>query len=91
MGSSTDRRIGYSVIAVRFIFHSKVLPRDRWIPALGLLIGTFIAINSVINILFFVVDDLGEFFWRLSDVAYQMAAALKIPAIILLIPNAMIQ
>ena len=77
--------IGYAVIVVRLIFESKIDAKYRWIPALGVLIGTFLAINSVINILFFVVDDLGEFFWKLSDFAYSLASAAKLPMIILLL------
>ena len=77
--------IGYIIMTYRFIFHSSVKPSYRWIPAIGILVGSFFAINSIINILFFVVDDFGEIFWTLSDLAYSVAVAAKIPIIILLI------
>ncbi len=80
--------IGYFTIMIRFIFSSRVQPADRWIPALGAIIGTVVAVNSLINVLFFLEIDVGEFFFSISDFVYSMSKSLKIPVIIVLVAAA---
>lgn len=79
--------IGYVVMTARFIFHPRVRSNDRWIPAIGVVLGTFIAINSVINILLS-VGDVSEFLWNASDFAFSVAVAAKLPVILILVAAA---
>lgn len=82
--------IGYLIITLRFIFNKTVNPRDRWIPAVGLLIGTIVAVNSVGNVLYEVFDASPEFIFSISDFVYRMARMLKWPTVIGLIGAAVL-
>lgn len=80
--------IGYFGMTVRFIFAKSVEKTDRWIPALGILLGIFIAINPIINILFMIFPDIPGFFFSISDVAFTLSHSLRWPAFFVLILTA---
>ena len=81
--------IGYLGMTIRFIFAKTVEKRDRWIPALGVLIGLFVAIDPIINILFMIFPDLPGFFFSISDAAFTLSHALRWPVVGVLIVTAL--
>ena len=77
--------IGYFGMTIRFIFADTVNPRDRWLPALGIVIGTIIAINPVIDVLYEIFPDIPEFFYGISDFVFSASHSLRWPTVIFLI------
>lgn len=82
--------LGYFVMTVRFIFSKTVEQKDRWLPALGIIIGTLIAINPVINILYLVFPGVPEVFFSISDFVYNASMALRWPVFALLVVAALL-
>jgi C4-dicarboxylate transporter, DctM subunit len=77
--------IGYFGMTIRFIFADTVDRRDRWLPALGIVIGSIIAINPVIDVLYEIFPDIPEFFYGISDFIFNASHSLRWPTVIFLI------
>jgi C4-dicarboxylate transporter, DctM subunit len=77
--------LGYFVMTLRFIVSKNVEHKDRWLPALGIVIGTLIAIDPVINILFLIFPNIPEFFFAISDFFYNASHLLRWPVFAVLI------
>ena len=81
--------LGYFVMTVRFILSSKVERRDRWLPAVGIVIGSLIAIDPVINIIYLIFPDVPGFFFSISDFFFHASNALRWPVFALLMVAAL--
>ncbi len=82
--------LGYFVVTMRFIFSSTVERKDRWLPALGIVIGSLIAINPIVNILYLIFPDVPQFFFSISDFLYNASHALRWPVFVVLIAAAVL-
>ncbi|MBA7692148.1 hypothetical protein ES703_100706 [subsurface metagenome] len=72
-------------MAVRFIQAVKGGGSSRLIACLGLVLGTFIAYSSLINILYTFVFELPPFMDILLDLSYTFNSAIALPAVLMLI------
>lgn len=82
--------LGYFVMTVRFILSDMVEPRDRWLPSLGIIIGTLVAVNPVINVLYLIFPDVPEFFFSISDFFYNASFTLRWPVFAILLAAALL-
>lgn len=82
--------LGYFGMTIRFIFAKHIKPMDRWLPTLGIIIGTLIAINPLMNVLYTFSPDIPEFFYSISDLVYNMSHALRWPTFAILIGAALL-
>ncbi len=82
--------IGYFGMTIRFIFADTIDRKDRWVPALGIIIGTIIAINPVIDVLYEIFPDIPEFFFSVSDFIFGASHSLRWPTVAFLIAVALL-
>ncbi|MBT3272499.1 MAG: TRAP transporter large permease subunit [Spirochaetales bacterium] len=77
--------IGYFGMTLRFIFGKTIDRRDRWIPALGIVIGILVCVDPIINILYLIFPNVPEFFYSISDFMWSASHKLRWPVFILLL------
>ena len=82
--------IGYFVMTLRFIFSAGIDKSDRWLPALGILIGTVAAATPVINVLFSIFPDVPSFLFSIADGASGLAVTLRWPIFVVLLASAVL-
>jgi len=80
--------IGYMIMALRFIAHTPPKPLAKIIAALGLILGTFLALGAIANVSHVLLPHAGEFFDSLVPVYDQVLARLATPLIFVLIISA---
>lgn len=80
--------LGFAVMAIRFI--NRVPTRGKWklIAWMGIPLGCFLALDPIINILFFLFDKVPGFFTSLQEFYHSINALIAYPIIILLIVSA---
>jgi len=82
--------IGYGVMAIRFI---TVVPREgkkRIIAALGLVMGTFFALDSIVNILASFIDTMPGFVDSILSIYHSINGTIAWPIIIVIIISAVL-
>ena len=80
--------LGYMVMALRFITHTPPKPAAKIITALGLILGTFLALGAMVNISHVLLPNHAEFFDSLVPVYNLVIANLVTPLVIVLIISA---
>jgi len=80
--------LGYIFMAFRFIAHTPPKPLAKIIAALGLILGTFLALGAIANISHVLFPHLAEFFDSFVPVYNQVCFKLAAPLIIILIISA---
>ena len=80
--------IGYGVMALRFIGSAKGGGgRRRW-AALPLLLGTFLAVGPLVNVLAFFFDNLPSFLDSIVQLSQSASGVIALPLIVLLLLSA---
>ncbi len=80
--------LGYMIMALRFIAHTPPKPLARIIAALGLILGTLLALEAIANISHVLLPHSAHFFDSLVPIYNQIFANLVTPLIIVLIVSA---
>ncbi|HSQ34551.1 MAG TPA: TRAP transporter large permease subunit, partial [Candidatus Binatia bacterium] len=80
--------LGYFIMALRFIAHTPPKAWTRILAALGLILGTLLALEAIANISHEWLPGAGGFFDGLVPVYQQVLARLAAPLILLLIASA---
>jgi C4-dicarboxylate transporter DctM subunit len=80
--------LGYMIMALRFIAHTPPKPWAKIIAALGLILGTLLALGAIANISHVLLPNLSEFFDSLVPVYNQVCANLTTPLILVLVVSA---
>jgi C4-dicarboxylate transporter DctM subunit len=80
--------LGYMLMAVRFIGHTPPKPLARIIAALGLVLGTFLALGAIANISHVLLPSAAGFLDALVPLYNQVIANLETPLILMLIASA---
>ncbi|MBI9099759.1 MAG: TRAP transporter small permease subunit, partial [Spirochaetaceae bacterium] len=77
--------IGYSVMAIRFIFWNRTNRKIQFIASLGLIFGVLLSIPPIVNILSVINPDIPLWFFDVSDSFYAVLPYLSLPLVVLLI------
>ena len=80
--------LGYMIMAVRFIGHAPPKPLAKAFAALGLILGTFLALGAIANIANVLFPHASPFLDSLVPVYNQVIASAETPLIIVLIVSA---
>jgi len=80
--------LGYLIMAMRFISHTPPNPLARIVAALGLILGSFLALGAIANIAHEILPHAAEFLDSLVPVYNQVIASLETPLILILIVSA---
>ncbi len=80
--------LGYIIMALRFIAHTPPKPWARAIAALGLILGTFLALGAIVNVSHELLPGISTFFDGLVPAYNQALTGLATPLILLLLFSA---
>ena len=80
--------LGYLLMALRFIAHTPPKPLAKIIAALGLILGTLLALGAIANISHVLFPSAGEFLDSLVPIYNQVLSRLVTPLILVLIVSA---
>ncbi|MCX6557927.1 MAG: TRAP transporter large permease subunit [Candidatus Aminicenantes bacterium] len=80
--------LGYLLMAVRFITHTPPKPLAKIIAALGLILGTLLALGAIANVSHVLLPSAGEFLDSLVPIYNQVLGRLVTPLILVLIVSA---
>jgi len=80
--------LGYLLMALRFIAHTPPKPLAKIIAALGLILGTLLALGAIANISHVLLPSAGEFLDSLVPIYNQVLSRLVTPLILVLIVSA---
>jgi tripartite ATP-independent transporter DctM subunit len=81
--------LGFLVMALRFVHTAPGGSRTRLIAGLGFIVGTFLGLGPIINILYFFFMNLPPFFDTLMGFFYSVSGGIAVPLVILTIAAAL--
>jgi C4-dicarboxylate transporter DctM subunit len=79
---------GYGVMAIRFVTRLEKRGMNKVVAGLGLLLGTLLALEPIVNILSALTDTVPAFTFPLVEAFHTVNAAIAVPIIIILIASA---
>jgi C4-dicarboxylate transporter DctM subunit len=81
---------GFLIMGVRFITAAPPGALSRTLAALGLVVGSFLAVSSIVNVLYALFWEIPPFWDVLAELSYSLTGPLVVPMIIVLIVAAML-
>lgn len=82
--------IGYAVMAIRFISTLEKKGGSRWIASTGLLLGSLLALEPILNVITFFIKSSPGFFASLAVFFKAMNSVIALPVIVVLVLSALL-
>lgn len=82
--------IGYGVMAIRFITRLEKKGKNRLFASLGLLLGTLLALEPLVNILGSLINSIPAFTFEIIEGFHAVNGIIAVPLIIILIVSAIL-